>query len=331
MVGKNRYAMIEPRDGWATRLRKRLFYRRVPVFPRTVQIQTRTGCNADCIWCPYGETFPTQPKGSMDQGLFERIIEECARHKVRRLSPYLMNEPFLDPRLPERIKFMHENCPTAKVVVTTNGSRLFPETVKKILDLGPALHSLYISFQGIEKEEYEKTMRGGVKFEQTKENVDHLIDEMKRRDARYPEIWITMVDTNAIDAKKAVTYWQSRGVRSKYTTLENRGGNIEDAQAVAHSQMDYYTACTRLMKQAYVMFNGDLVICCTDYSRVMVLGNMVDSSLYEVWNGEQARAYRRAYLAQEFDDLPLCRVCKVDRVREVEVLPWKGADGGITN
>jgi MoaA/NifB/PqqE/SkfB family radical SAM enzyme len=331
MIGKNRYAMIEPEDGWLARIRKSLLYRRVPKFPRTVQIQTRTGCNADCIWCPYGETFPTQPKGAMDQGLFERLIEECARHEVRRLSPYLMNEPFLDKDLPDRIRFMHENCPTAKVVVTTNGSRLFPDTVEKVLGLGPALHALYISIQGIEKESYEKTMRGAMKFDQTMENVHHLIDEMKKRNAKYPEVWITMVDTNVIDAKKAVQYWRSRGVRSKYTTLENRGGNIKDAQAIAHAEMDYYTTCTRLMKQAYVLFNGDLVICCTDYSRQMVLGNMAGSSLHDVWNGEQAVAYRRAYLAHQFDELPLCKVCKVDRVKEVEVLPWKGADGGITN
>jgi MoaA/NifB/PqqE/SkfB family radical SAM enzyme len=331
MIGKNRYALVEPGDGPLTRLRKRLLYRRVPDFPRTVQIQTRTGCNADCIWCPYGESFPTQPKGVMEWGLFERIIEECARHRVRRLSPYLMNEPFLDRELPKRIRFMHENCPSAKVVVTSNGSMLRPDVVREVLDLGPALHALYISVQGLEKESYEKTMRGAMKFEQTFENVNFLVDEMKRRGATYPELWITMVDTNVINAKEAVKYWQGRGVRSKYTTLENRGGNIETAGDMAHTDMGYYTTCTRLMKQAYILFNGDMVICCTDYSRQMVLGNMVDSSVRDVWNGATATNFRSAYLAHRFDELVLCKVCKVDRVKEVEVLPWKTPDNGVTN
>jgi MoaA/NifB/PqqE/SkfB family radical SAM enzyme len=331
VIGKNRYAIVEAGDPFLTRLGKRLLYRRVPTFPRTIQIQTRTGCNADCVWCPYGATFPTQPKGAMEWGLFERIIEECARHRVRRLSPYLMNEPFLDPELPQRIRFMHENCPSAKIVVTTNGSRLFRNVIEAILDLGPALHALYISFQGIDKEGYESTMRGAMKFEQTFENVNRLLDEQRKRGAQHPKIWITMVDTNVIDARKAVAYWRERGVPSKYTTLENRGGNIGDAQSMAHGGMDYYTTCTRLMKQAYILFNGDMVICCTDYSRQMVLGNMADSSVSAVWNGERAMAFRRAYLAHRFDELPLCKVCKVDEVREVEVLPWKGAAGGIDN
>jgi len=320
---KARFAIPEPDDGLLARARKRLFYRQVPRFPRAVQIQTRTGCNADCVWCPYGETFPTQAKGTMEWGLFERIVDECARHKVRRISPYLMNEPFLDRDLPKKIAFIHEHCPSAKVVVTTNGSMLRPDVVKEILDLGPALRALYISFQGIDKESYEATMRGRMQFEQTLEHVHYLVDEMKRRQASYPEVWITMVDTNIIDAKKAVKYWQSRGVRSKYTTLENRGGNIKDAESLAHTRMEYYSTCTRLMKQAYIMFDGDLVICCTDYARQMVIGNCAASSVEEVWNGPRAVGFRRAYLGKRFDELALCKVCKVDRVREVEVLPWK--------
>jgi MoaA/NifB/PqqE/SkfB family radical SAM enzyme len=315
---KAKFAIPEPGDGLLTRARKRLFYRQVPTFPRAVQIQTRTGCNADCIWCPYGETFPTQAKGTMEWGLFERIVEECARHKVRRISPYLMNEPFLDRDLPKKIAFIHEHCPSAKVVVTTNGSMLRPDVVKEILDLGPALRALYISFQGIDKESYEATMRGRMQFEQTLEHVHYLVDEMKRRQASYPEVWITMVDTNVIDAKKAVRYWQSRGVRSKYTTLENRGGNIKDAESFSRTKaMSYYTTCTRLFKQAYIMFNGDLVLCCVDYSREQVLGNIVGSSIYDVWNGEVAKEIRRRYLGHEFDKLPLCGNCRIDEEREV--------------
>ena len=258
-------------------------------------------------------------------------MEECARHKVRRISPYLMNEPFLDKELPKKIRFIHENVPTAKVVVTTNGSRLFPDVVKEVVDLGPALHAIYISFQGMEKMGYENTMRGTMDFEKNLVNVNGLIDALQAAQDTSPKVWITMVDTNVIDAKKAVAYWQKRGVHSKYTTLENRGGNIEDAESLAHNKMDYYTECTRLMKQGYILFNGDMVICCTDYSRQMVLGNIVDSSVYDVWNGTQAVDYRRAYLNHRFDELPLCKVCKVDRVKEVEVMPWKAQDGGITN
>jgi hypothetical protein len=312
--------MDQAGDSLLTRVRNRLTRRPVPRFPRTLQIQTFTGCNADCIFCPYGETYETQPKGKMPIDLFRRIVDEAAEHKVRRISPYLMNEPLMDRDLCDKIRYINAKNPGCKVVVTSNGHFLTPPVVDQLLDLGDGLHELYVSFQGIDKDTYHRTMRGNMDFDRTLANVDHFLETQRTRGLTRPKLWITMVDTAVIDARKAVAYWRSRGVASKYTTLENRGGNIRDAETFSRTRaMSTYTTCTRLFKQAYIMFNGDLVLCCVDYSRKQVLGNVTDSSVYQVWNGSVAREIRRRYLAHEFDGLPLCGDCKIDEVREVAV------------
>lgn len=316
----NRYYMILPEDGLLTRWRKRLTRRPIPKFPRNIQIQTQTGCNADCVFCPYGATADSQPKGKIEWDLFRKIVDESARYRVRRISPYLMNEPFIDRDIFRRIRYINDVNPRAKVIITTNGSLLTPPVVEEILSLGEGLHELAISVQGIDAEAYEKTMRGGVKFDRTMANVDHLISELRRKQADRPALWITMVDTELIDARKAVEYWRGRGVNARYTMLENRGGNIADAASFAHHhQMDYFSDCTRLFKQAYIKFNGDLVLCCTDYEARIILGNVRDKSLYEVWNGEVATDLRRKFLTGRIGEISLCSMCKVDREKEIEV------------
>jgi MoaA/NifB/PqqE/SkfB family radical SAM enzyme len=315
----NKYYLPDPGDGFVQALKKRLTRRPVPAFPRTIQIQTGTGCNADCIFCPYGETYDTQPKGQMEWWLFKKIADESARHHVRRISPYLMNEPFVDRHLFEKIAYINEVNPRARVVITSNGSLLTPPVVEKLLALGDGVHELYLSVQGIDKESYERTMRGGMEFERTLRNVDHLIQVMRERRLKRPHLWITMVDTDVIDARKAVAYWKSRGVSSKCTRLENRGGNIADANSFSRSHdMQYFSTCTRLFKQMYIMFNGDVVLCCTDYSRQEVLGNVRERSLYDVWNGERAVEIRRKFLGDRIGELPLCGQCKIDQEVEVE-------------
>jgi MoaA/NifB/PqqE/SkfB family radical SAM enzyme len=310
--------MDQPGDGPWTWIRNRVTRRPIPDFPRTIQIQTFTGCNADCIFCPYGETYGTQPKGKMPKELFQRIIDESAEHGVRRISPYLMNEPLMDRDLFDKVRYINEKIPDCKVVITTNGHFLTPPVVDSLLAMGDGIHKLYVSFQGIDKESYEKTMRGNMDFDRTMANVNHFLETQRSRGATRPQLWITMVDTAIIDARQAVAYWRSRGVASKYTTLENRGGNIKDAESFSRTKaMSYYTTCTRLFKQAYIMFNGDLVLCCVDYSREQVLGNIVGSSIYDVWNGEVAKEIRRRYLGHEFDKLPLCGNCRIDEEREV--------------
>jgi MoaA/NifB/PqqE/SkfB family radical SAM enzyme len=302
-----------PEDGLAERLWKSATRRRAPDFPRTIQIQTVTGCNGACVFCPYPLTVESQPKGAMARELFERVIEEAAAHGVRRISPYLMNEPFLDPTLLDKLAFIQARAPAAKVVLTTNGSRLTPAVADRLLAMN-ALHSLYISFQGVEKAEYESTMRGSLIFERTLENVLGLIEKWKRRERRDRfSIVVTMVQTNRIDAEKAIAFWRSQGVESKWTPLENRGRHIAAARDLAppHRPLRRYAHCTRLFKQAYLLFNGDLVLCCTDYTRKMVLGNIQQSTIQAVWNSPKARTVRRLYSEGRLDQIPLCGGCEI--------------------
>jgi len=315
-----KYYVDQPGDTLWTRLRNRCTRRPIPRFPRTMQIQTMTGCNADCVFCPYGETHPTQPKGMIDDALFRRLIDEAAQHRVHRITPNLMNEPLLDPTLLDKVRYINRRLPTTKVVITTNGHFLTPDVTRAVLDRGAGIHELYVSVQGIDPRAYRRTMRGSMDLDRTLANVDYFLAEQSRRGPGRPRLWITMVDTTLIDARTAVSYWRSRGVDSKFTMLENRGGNIEGAERWSRSRaMSYYDNCPRLFKQAYILFNGDMVLCCVDYSRKQVLGNVAHSSIAEVWNGPTATEIRRRYVAGEVDRLPLCGSCRVDRVREVSV------------
>jgi len=310
---KTRYYVPSPEDSLGARAWKSATRRRAPDFPRTVQIQTQTGCNAACIFCPYPVTVNSQPKGFMKKELFERVIDEIADHGVRRISPYLMNEPFLDPGIIEKLGYIKKKIPDARLVLTSNGSRLSPKIVDDLIE-ADVLHALYISFQGVEKEGYEATMRGSMVFEKTMENVLHLIDRWKAAGGRDRfKIVVTMVATNKIDPEKAVAFWKERGVESKWTPLENRGGNIAIAGDLAPQAkpMKRFATCTRLFKQAYIMFNGDMVLCCTDYTREVVLGNITDSSISAVWNSKKALNIRRLYSEGYMDKIPLCRTCEI--------------------
>ncbi len=316
----SRYYMDGEGDGPVVRLVNRLTRRPVPDFPRAIQIQTVTDCNADCVFCPYGATHDTQPRGRMAPDLFSRILDESAEHGVRRISPYLMNEPLLDREIVSRIREINRRVPETRVLLTTNGNYLTPDLAGQILELGDGLHELYVSVQGIDPGAYEKTMRGNMNLDRTVGNVLGFAAMQRLRRQERPKLWVTMVDTALIDVHAAVQFWRSRGIASKYTTLENRGGHIGDADDLSPSgSMEPYDNCPRPFRQAYILFNGDMVLCCVDYRRTQVLGNVARSSVREVWNGPVARGIRRAYITRDLGDLPLCGSCRIHRIREVAV------------
>ena len=66
-----RYFLGIDSPGRFDRLKKRWHGERpVPLFPQTVQIQTISGCNARCQFCPNGHTISRLTMGSMDEDLF---------------------------------------------------------------------------------------------------------------------------------------------------------------------------------------------------------------------------------------------------------------------
>lgn len=300
------YAVPDERDSFFQRLKKRLFYRTVPPFPRTVQIQTITGCTSNCVFCPHGKTYPSQPKGRMDDELFKKIIDECSRYRVRRISPYLMNESLIDREIAEKVTYIKEKIPRCKVVITTNASLLGRGRAFELLDTG-ALHALYISFQGSEKSGYERSMKG-LDFEKNLANVEYLVDEIKRRGLKRPRVVLTMVETSYIDAPKAVEFWRKKDVEAKYTPFENRGGNTDEK--LKH-RMKHFSSCTRLFKQAFILFDGKVTLCCTDYTRSVILGDLRKNSLHEIWNSPKAVNIRKLFLDGKIDKIPLCRDCKI--------------------
>ncbi len=292
---------------------KRLVLRGVPAFPRVIQIQTQTGCNGGCEFCPYEESHDAVPKGKMPDKLYARLLEEIAQDgTAKRLSPFLMNEPFMDQRLLEKARQMKRRMPRAKVLVTTNAGVLHPAVVDELVRDNP-FHAVYISMQGVEKEPYEDTMRGSLVFEKTLENVEYLI---QRRNAGAPKlkIVVTMVKTNKIDADKAVAHWKARGVEAQHTCLENRGGNSAAFNELNTGDKRVFKDCTRLLKHAYILFNGDMVLCCTDYYKTMVLGNVAESSIRDVWNSPRAKEIRSHFLLGNLREVPLCAKCFVSTV-----------------
>jgi len=278
-----------------------------------VQVQTATGCNADCVFCPYGATAAAAPRGRMSWELYETLLEECASHPVRRISPYLMNEPLLDPEIWDRVRLAKRIVPGARVTLTTNGSLLDETAVERIMALDGTLHELTVSVQGIEPRGYAEAMGGRLELGRCVENVLRLAGALRRARARRPALTVTMVATGSMEAGSAVSFWRERGVAARMTRLDNQGGLVAVGEGLCTGAMVPNEPCPRPHKQAYVTFDGEVVVCCADYRRSVVLGNIQRSSLSEIWNGPLAVSVRRAHIDRDRAAMPaLCRECRID-------------------
>jgi radical SAM protein with 4Fe4S-binding SPASM domain len=105
---------------------------------QSIQLETIQGCTRRCWHCPNANIEYTGAMMSRD--LFDRIIEQLvAMEYTGSVRPYLMNEPFLDPRMPELMRHIREQLPNCLCVVNTNGDRLSLDLARELSGLGVKL------------------------------------------------------------------------------------------------------------------------------------------------------------------------------------------------
>jgi len=275
-------------------------------FPAEIQIQTITSCNASCVMCPYPVVSTEFPHERMDERLYDRILDECSREpRLRRIEPFLMNEAFTDSRMIDWIARAKQKVPHAMVTVTTNGAPLVPKVTDRLVRTG--LDAIWFSFNGATPEVYERIM--GIPYDRVKANIDYLLD------VRPPSlrVFVNMIDTRlmAPEIVENVRYWESRGVQAGASPLVNRAGNVGNFDELRYTPQgqEPVRTCELVFYKMYILASGDVVLCCMDWRRQVVLGNVGRQSLREIWNSEACRRIRRLHTEGRDGEIDLCKAC----------------------
>lgn len=282
-----------------------------PKAPRAIQIQTISGCNGNCVFCPNDKTRRHIPyKAAMDPGLFRTIIDQCVSLNIRRISPYLMNEPLLDPDLPERIDYISRKKRRRQYTkINSNGTLLTEKTAAQLMDAG--LDRLHISVQGIDPDVYHSLMH--LQLKPVVKNIERAV-EIKTKNNLATQIRVVMLDTREIhphlDAIRA--FWKERGVTINVNQMENRGTHTRiHTGKIAANKLNTFRWCDRLFRQAYVLYDGRMVQCCSDWEQTKVLGDLSKEDLYKVWNSGAYMTYRQQFIDGDLKG-SICNGCMKD-------------------
>jgi len=282
----------------------------VSTAPDHVQIQTVTGCNAKCIFCPNGKTRRKIPRGRrMSWDLYRSIVDQCIELGIRRYSVYLMNEPMLDHELAERAAYVSARIKKPQYVkVTSHGGLLTERMAKGLLDSG--LDKLKISVQSLDADTYWNIM--GLPLDKTLKNIDHFLELKKRGGYKLPRLEIVMVDSIQThdEIPRIRRYWQDREIKLYIEPVENRADQqkIRDT-AVGEHRLKSFSWCRRLMEQIYVLYDGRMVQCCADWEQRSIMGDLSAHRLADIWYGRRYGGYRRRFAEGDIKGM-ICACCR---------------------
>lgn len=276
-------------------------------YPTRLTVDIHSYCNASCIMCPYPELSKKLPMGKMDWSLYEKIIDDFGeigrRHEFRgRLGFCVMGEPFVEKDIiPYIQKAMEQNL---RINFTTNAALLRPEIVDRLNEIGFS-GKFSISCHGIEPDTVKRIM--GLDVSKILENVDYLAKN-------YPtdKLHITAIDVDwpLGERKKVLKHWKRYGIKVHSPIAGSRAGLVEGYEEGHVSDLAGCRSKRPLYHMA-VAFNGDVVLCCNDMARQVVVGNLKENTIEEVWNSKRFLTYTdMVYGERPAPDDFICRSCE---------------------
>lgn len=290
-------------------------------FPLHIFLETTSICNLKCKMCP--RTDRNTLLGHMDFELFKKIVNEANDYDSRTFCLHLFGEPLLTPNFSQMTKYIKQINKNNTILLTTNGTLLNKKIAQAMIEA--PVDKIAVSFPSAEKNNYQ-ALAGLDQLEIVEKNVLNLTKLKKIKKATKPHIFVRMIlnKDNKDTEKLFISKWKNKSVTTEVRPAHNYGGNKPDISLrkdVIKKTEKY--PCYHLWFSPAVHWNGDVSICCNDWGRKALLGNIKNQTMHQIWNSKKIKQYRQYHLKGLYEKVPLCAKCDVWTMYEDIFFKWQ--------
>ena len=286
--------------------------------PVHLTIEPTNICNLRCPVCETGAGILNRPKGHMSLDAFKEILDKVGE-QVNTLLFYYMGEPFLNKDAYAMIR--HATDKGIYVSACTNGETLNPFELAR-----SGLSEISFQIGGLTQETHEQYRVGG-NLGRTLDNLAK-VNELKIRGLINTKIQVGFIvmKHNEHEVEKAKKELKELGA-DEILTISPCVRTIEQGKQFLPTNDKYWyydrkwfihntlvprkiphNRCWWIYYSTVVLWTGEVVPCCRDACGKHVMGNLLEQSMEEIWNGEKYRGFRRTVSKAQIR-IDLCRLC----------------------
>ena len=288
--------------------------------PLSVYVEPTNICNFKCVFCPESFSNYEEKAGGLFQMKphdFERVAEQIGRiGTVKTLNFYMMGEPFVNRSLLDYVRLAKREGICDRVIVTSNGTLIGPKLYQGICESG--LDFLRVSIYGATEAHQAANTQSVIKLQRIIDNIRGLREFRDANGFATPHIYVKMIDAQD-DAQNEVFLETFREVGDEVAVEPRMNWNDPEEGSLAKietQQMlgtDYFAqrkqACPFPFYMAVIHADLNVSVCCVDWDKKVVVGNLREQSLEEIWAGEKLRAFQMLHLERRRSEIDGCRNC----------------------
>jgi radical SAM protein with 4Fe4S-binding SPASM domain len=286
--------------------------------PFRLGIDVANGCNFKCAFCFHSICAHDLKEMGFKSALmkmdtFEKLLEQIKDFpdKFKSITFGGIGEPLLHEELPKMIQMLKGINKSDKISVVTNGYLLTNEFSKALVAAG--LDEIIISVEALSSEKYYEVTKFKVDFEKYINNIRYLYENRKQCKIYNKIVDVSFDDENdeskfhdMFDEISDLAFVEAIVPRYKHVDYTNMNYTDDNLSLRHKSKADI---CSISFFSLSIFPSGNVGPCCVDYCETIVLGNINESSLLNMWRGDKLKNLRLAHL-KKVCSIPICKGCK---------------------
>lgn len=276
-------------------------------------------CNLRCPFCPTGHrdliSQTGRYQGPMSLELFKKIIGDLKDFpdKLRVLRLYKEGEPLMNRNFAEMVSYARQSGRVEKIDTTTNGVLLTPRNSERVIAAG--IDQINISVNGLSTEQFMNSVKTKVNFSRYVENIEYLYSIKGTC-----TIYIKAIQENLSDddRKRFLDIFGNISDRIFFEHLFPNWPGFDDDSIPKNGTVGLYggpvieqSVCPYIFYSSTVNSDGTVSLCIQDWARNLVVGDLNQQSLADVWSGSQITQHRMKHLDGCRKENATCRDCGV--------------------
>lgn len=289
--------------------------------PLSIYIDPCNLCNFKCSFCPTAHKgllkSAQRPMGMMSMDLFKKTVDGIKfPEKIKALHLFKDGEPLLHEDIIEMIRYAKSKQIAEKVELTTNGSLLTDSLIESLVDSG--LDIIRVSIEHVDDAGYKRITKTFSDYEQIRSHVRKLFDCKKAASSEMLVfVKITNVDLSESEKQKFQADFGAYCDHYNFDEVIGWSNGFHNVIKTSDKSIDGLFSlnkrrivCPEPFKTMVVNFNGDVSVCCADWSMGIKVGNTNEEALSAVWSGDKLKALRMMHVDGRRKEIKVCSDCQ---------------------
>lgn len=287
--------------------------------PVHVSIEPTNACNARCPVCETGKGDMTRKTGFLDENAYKAFIEEAAPTTAVLLY-YFMGEPFMHRSAYDMIRYARDK--DIYVETCTNGDFVDEEGI-----IYSDVNRVSFQLGGMDQETHSR-YRVRSRLDKSIASIERLVALKKKHPNSNVEIEVGFIVMRHNEHQvQDFLDWAAKIGVDRASIIDPCARNMLEAHAYLPKDRRYWyydeeafergilkpkklpdNECVWIWNSIQLNWDGTAVPCCRDPNAQFPLGNVFESGLKNVFNGEAATEFRRKILSSQ-GDVSICKLC----------------------